>query len=111
VVVNNADRKGGHVLHTKAGSLRGVDHGVCFHVDDKLRTALWGWVGRPLPAASRDVLTGLRRDLAGALGARLCELLAADEVAATVARVDRLLAAGVYPEPRPGRPAVPWPPI
>ena len=111
VVINNADRKGGHVLYTKAGTLRGVDHGVCFHVDDKLRTVLWGWVGRPLPEPARAVLTDLRRDLSGGLGSRLCELLAADEVAATIARIERLLAAGTFPQPRPGRPAVPWPPI
>jgi uncharacterized repeat protein (TIGR03843 family) len=110
-VINNADRKGGHVLYTKAGRLRGVDHGVCFHTDDKLRTVLWGWVGRPLPGPVRDTLAGLREGLTGALGARLCELLASDEVAATTARVDRLLATGVFPRPRPGRPAVPWPPI
>jgi uncharacterized repeat protein (TIGR03843 family) len=52
VVINNADRKGGHVLNLADGSLRGVDHGVCFHVDNKLRTVLWGWVG-PTGAAGR----------------------------------------------------------
>jgi uncharacterized repeat protein (TIGR03843 family) len=110
-VINNADRKGGHVLYTRAGALRGVDHGVCFHVDDKLRTVLWGWVGRPLPEPATAVLIALRADLSGPLGERLCALLAPDEVEATVSRVDRLLAAGVFPSPRPGRPAVPWPPI
>jgi uncharacterized repeat protein (TIGR03843 family) len=111
VVINNADRKGGHVLNLADGSLRGVDHGVCFHVDNKLRTVLWGWVGRPVPPDERGVLQGLRGDLDGELGARLHELLAADEVAATAERLDRLLTAGVFPRPRPGRPAVPWPPI
>jgi uncharacterized repeat protein (TIGR03843 family) len=111
VVINNADRKGGHVLYSGDGSLRGVDHGVCFHIDDKLRTVLWGWIGTALPPAEVGVLTTLRRELSGGLGARLGELLAADEVAATVARVERLLATGVFPGPRPGRPAVPWPPI
>ena len=111
VVINNADRKGGHVLIRADGSLRGVDHGVCFHVDNKLRTVLWGWVGRPVPPAEREVLEDLRRQLAGELGARLQEMMAADEVAATGERLDRLLKAGVFPRPRPGRPAVPWPPI
>jgi uncharacterized repeat protein (TIGR03843 family) len=110
-VVNNADRKGGHVLRTPDGQLRGVDHGVCFHIEDKLRTVLWGWVGRPLPAADREVLTGLRRDLAGDLGVRLGEHISPHEVAATVARVDRLLSSGVFPDPVPDWPAVPWPPI
>jgi uncharacterized repeat protein (TIGR03843 family) len=111
VVVNNADRKGGHLICTADGGLRGVDHGVCFHVDDKLRTVLWGFVGRPLPEAERETLSGLRRDLDADLGKRLRELISAPEVAATAARVDRLLGDGVFPEPVPGWPAVPWPPI
>ena len=49
VVVNNADRKGSHVLPTSDGRILGVDHGLCFHPDDKLRTILWGWAGQPLP--------------------------------------------------------------
>jgi len=111
VVINNADRKAGHVLNLADGSLRGVDHGVCFHVDNKLRTVLWGWVGQPVPPGDREVLERLRHDLDAELGTRLGELLAVDEVAATVERLDRLLRAGVFPRPRPGRPAVPWPPI
>lgn len=111
IVINNADRKGSHVLHPGDGRLYGVDHGVSFHIENKLRTVLWGWVGRPLPEAERETLRQLRRDLTGGLGERLCQLLAADEVAATIRRVDRLLRAAVFPEPRTGRPAVPWPPI
>jgi uncharacterized repeat protein (TIGR03843 family) len=111
VVINNADRKGGHVLHSRDGALLGVDHGVCFNIDDKLRTVLWGWIGQPIAAEDREVLAGLRRSLDGPLGQRLCHLLAADEVSITAARLDRLLAEGVFPAPRPGRPAVPWPPV
>jgi uncharacterized repeat protein (TIGR03843 family) len=111
VVVNNADRKGGHVLRTAQGRLHGVDHGVCFHVEDKLRTVLWGWIGRPLAAADRDVLFALRGELDGDLGVRLRALISADEVAATAARIDRLLEAGVFPEPVADWPAVPWPPM
>ena len=107
-VVNNADRKGGHVLHTPE-RLYGVDHGVCFHVEDKLRTVLWGWVGRPLPETAP--LRCLADDLAGPLGRRLGELLLPEEVEATADRVARLLAAGVFPPPAPGWPAVPWPPM
>jgi len=110
-VVNNADRKGGHVLRTPDGQLRGVDHGVCFHVEDKLRTVLWGWIGRPLADDDRDVLGALRVALGGELGAALRELISADELAATAARIDRLLAAGVFPEPVADWPAVPWPPL
>jgi len=110
-VVNNADRKGGHVLPDRNGALWGIDHGVCFHVEAKLRTVLWGWIGRPVPDSDLAALVDLRRDLAEALGQRLCQLLAAEEIDATMARVDRLVAAGVFPAPRPGWPAVPWPPV
>jgi uncharacterized repeat protein (TIGR03843 family) len=111
VVINNADRKGSHVLHPADGQLYGVDHGVCFHVENKLRTVLWGWVGQPLPDDERATLRQLRHQLTGTLGERLCQLLSPDEVAATIRRVDRLLRAPVFPQPRQGRPAVPWPPI
>jgi uncharacterized repeat protein (TIGR03843 family) len=111
VVINNADRKGGHVLHARDGSLRGVDHGVSFHVDDKLRTVLWGFVGRPVPAEDLAVLAGVRRSLDGPLRDRLGALLSAEEVLATVTRVDRLLESGVFPPPRSGRHAMPWPPL
>jgi uncharacterized repeat protein (TIGR03843 family) len=59
VVVNNADRKGGHLLLEQSGALYGVDHGVSFHTEDKLRTLLWGWAGEPLPEEAIDVLAGL----------------------------------------------------
>jgi len=111
VVINNADRKGGHVLHARDGSLRGIDHGVTFHVDDKLRTVLWGFMGRAVAADDLAVLVALRQAFDGALRERLCALLAPDEVEATIARLDRLIAIGVFPGPRPGRHAVPWPPV
>jgi hypothetical protein len=72
---------------------------------------LWGFLGRPLPEAERDVLARLRRDLSGELGENLAELVTPAEVDATVARIDRLLTAGVFPEPVPDWPAVPWPPM
>ena len=112
VVANNADRKGGHVLSTADGQVYGVDHGVCFHVEDKLRTVLWGWIGEPLPEPAVEVLGRLRGDLAGGkLGAALREHLTAAEVAGVGTRVDRLLATGRFPGPSDDWPAVPWPPI
>ncbi len=110
-VVNNADRKGGHVLRNADGHLFGVDHGVCFHVDDKLRTVLWGWVGRAMDAEDREALVALKRDFAGRLGERLRSLVSPAEVTATASRVARLLAGGRFPEPGDDWPAVPWPPI
>ncbi len=113
VVINNADRKGGHVLTARDGTLRGVDHGVSFHVQDKLRTVLWGFAGRPIPEPEAAVLASLGISLkaGGTLRDRLCPHLAAEEIEATVARLDRLVDAGVLPAPAPGRHAMPWPPI
>lgn len=111
VVVNNADRKGGHLLPLADGRVYGVDHGVTFHVEDKLRTVLWQWAGDRIPAETCDDLDELRRDLDGALGERLGELLTRREVARTKSRLDRLLAIRRHPEPHGDWPPVPWPPI
>ena len=110
-VINNADRKGGHLLPTEQGHVFGIDHGVCFSVDDKLRTLLWQWRGDPLPDAARETLEELRADLDNALGAALRTLLDRREVRATTRRVDRLLREGTYPLPSGDWPAVPWPPF
>lgn len=110
-VINNADRKGGHLLPTPQGHIYGVDHGVSFHVEDKLRTVLWQWAGAKLPAELRAVLVALRSDLDGALGERLGELLTRREVRQTRNRIDRLLTRGCHPEPTGDWPPVPWPPI
>ncbi len=110
-VVNNADRKGGHLLPTPGGHVYGVDHGVCFATEEKLRTVLWQWRGTLLPDDALDTLAALRVDLAGDLGVQLCELLTTREVTATRRRVDRLLREGRFPEPGDGWPAVPWPPF
>jgi uncharacterized repeat protein (TIGR03843 family) len=111
-VVNNADRKGGHVLVGDADQVYGVDHGVCFNTDHKLRTVLWGWAGEPLPEPVRSVLSRLARELdGGALAAALAEHVTAREVTGVGTRIAALLKAGRFPMPRADRPAVPWPPI
>ena len=110
-VINNSDRKGGHLLPTPDGRVFGIDHGVTFSSEDKLRTVLWQWAGDRLPAECRQVLTDLRQQLDGGLGDRLDELLTRREVRATRWRVERLLATGVHPEPTGDWPPVPWPPI
>jgi uncharacterized repeat protein (TIGR03843 family) len=111
-VINNADRKGGHLLPTADGHLYAIDHGVTFNAENKLRTLLWGWAGEPLPGEARDVLARLATGLAAdGLGTRLAELLTAAEVQALAARVDALLTDGHHPEPSGEWPAIPWPPI
>lgn len=110
-VINNADRKGGHLLPRADGRVQGVDHGVCFSAEDKLRTLLWQWRGHRLTDEAIATLTALRADLEGALGEALHALLTGTEVRATLARVDRLLRTGRHPQPSTDWPAIPWPPF
>ncbi|MFD4727177.1 SCO1664 family protein [Streptomyces seoulensis] len=112
-VINNADRKGGHLLPTGAGHLYGIDHGVSFNAENKLRTLLWGWAGETLTEDALTVLGALRDTLAedGALAAKLTPLLTPAEIDATRARVADLLATGRHPEPTGEWPAIPWPPV
>ena len=110
-LTNNADRKGGHILPTAEGAVHGCDHGICFAVEPKLRTVLWGWKGDPLAAEEHAAVARLRAALDADLGHRLEELLAAREVDATRRRADALLAAGTFPEPDPWRHVIPWPPF
>jgi uncharacterized repeat protein (TIGR03843 family) len=107
VLINNGDRKGGHVLATPDGLRRGVDHGVSFHVDNKLRTVLWGWLGEPLSPAETDPVRRVAAD--AALAGLLRTLLTPAEVAAFVGRAEQLLLTGRFPEPSGEWPAIPWP--
>jgi uncharacterized repeat protein (TIGR03843 family) len=111
-VVNNADRKIGHLLPDRDGKLFGCDHGVCFGEDYKLRTVLWQWRGRKLPMTAVAALRRLQGALAdGELGAELRRWLSAREVEATRQRVELLLEHRVHPFPPEDWPAVPWPPV
>jgi uncharacterized repeat protein (TIGR03843 family) len=110
-VVNNADRKGGHVLAMTGGHRYGVDHGLTFHVEHKLRTVLWGWAGDPLDDADRACLEHLGDRLDADLGERLGDLVTWHEVEATRRRLKRLLRVGALPEPGQGWRAIPWPPF
>ncbi|MER7168759.1 SCO1664 family protein [Micromonospora sp. NPDC000207] len=110
-VVNNADRKGGHVLVGPDDRIYGVDHGVTFHVEEKLRTVLWGWAGRTLPADLVAALAVLADRLDADLGEQVAHHLTLGEVAALRARVDRLRSTGRFPLPPRDGPVFPWPPI
>lgn len=110
-VVNNADRKGGHLIPMPDGHVYGVDHGICFSVEPKLRTLLWRWAGRPLTEDAVDTLERLSAELHGELGERLEEHLTVTEVRQTRRRVATLLRTGIHPEPSGDWPALPWPPI
>ncbi|WP_232676902.1 SCO1664 family protein [Nocardioides sp. R-C-SC26] len=111
VVTNNADRKGGHVLEMPGGHRYGVDHGLTFHYEPKLRTVLWGWHGESLTDDERDgvqrVLGGLSDGLADTLTAHLTDL----EIECLVNRCEDLLDRGVLPAPEGSWPVIPWPPF
>ena len=109
VVVNNADRKGGHVLAGVDGNVYGVDHGLCLHTEDKLRTVLWGWVGKPLPRPLIEKLERLRDALCRELGGELAEHVTRRELRRLQRRVEHLLAEPCFPEPSGYGPAIPWP--
>jgi uncharacterized repeat protein (TIGR03843 family) len=111
-VVNNADRKIGHLLPVGDGRLYGCDHGVCFGEEYKLRTVLWQWRGQKLPGRALAALDQLNQELStGSLADELPGLLSADEVTATRARVELLIEHRVHPYPPENWPAVPWPPV
>lgn len=109
-VINNADRKGGHVLVDTTGTIWAIDHGLSFHTEPKLRTVLWGWAGQPLPPVELAGLELLRGALepGGALRETLTDLLSAAEVSALGERVTALVDDEVFPVPGPGYP-LPWP--
>lgn len=108
ILINNADRKGGHVLSSVDGQIYGIDHGVSLHVDDKLRTVLWGWAGDRIDDDTLAAVGGLDKALGEELGAQLCSHITAREVAALRARVVALLRNPVMPTPDRRHP-IPWP--
>ena len=108
VLVNNADRKGGHILHGIDGNVYGVDHGVCLHIEDKLRTVLWGWAGKPLDDDTLDAVAELVDALTGPLADALTGHITSREVAALRRRARALLDNPVMPTPDRRRP-IPWP--
>ncbi len=111
-VINNADRKIGHLLPTAAGRLYGCDHGVCFSAEYKLRTVLWQWRGSQLTGTDVEALSRLSDGLTGGdLTGELGQWLTEEEVQATSIRVDLLREHQVHPYPPDDWPAVPWPPI
>lgn len=107
LLVNNADRKGGHVFfENKTHKLFAIDHGICFHEEDKLRTVLWDFAGQKIPD---DLLS--RLSLPPSLLADLERYLAPQEISALCARADSILKRGIFPRQPRDRRAMPWPPL
>lgn len=110
LVVNNADRKAGHVFIDDAGRIWGVDHGLCFHEQPKLRTVLWDFIGEPIGEEALELLRDLIEAMKWDLAAKLSPLIGPRELKSLVARAELLRRQGVFPPPGPGR-RYPWPPI
>jgi uncharacterized repeat protein (TIGR03843 family) len=109
IVVNNADRKAGHCLLGRDGSIHVIDHGVCFAEEEKLRTVIWEFVGDPVPPPDLEDLRRLWTGLAP-LRAELAQLLSEEELDALAERLTALVEGGRFPEPGEHRP-FPWPPV
>ena len=107
-IINNTDRKFGHLLVDHDGKLRGCDHGVCFHQENKLRTVLWQFAGEQFTTEEIELLNKVNKlDL----DSSFAELLTSAEISALSGRIANLLAAGQFPFPSDEWPAIPWPPV
>ena len=107
-IINNTDRKFGHLLVDQDGKLRGCDHGVCFHQENKLRTVLWQFAGEQFTTEEIELLNKVAQlDL----NSLFAELLTSAEISALSERISNLLAAGQFPFPSDQWPAIPWPPV
>jgi uncharacterized repeat protein (TIGR03843 family) len=113
LAVNNADRKGGHILRDSDGHLWLIDHGLCFHVEDKLRTVIWDFGGEPFPVDLATDLERVEEDMSreGPLRAALEQHIRPGEVSALAARIRGLLSSGCFPLPPTSRRSYPWPPV
>ena len=112
-VVNNADRKSGHCLIGVDGRVWAIDHGICFHVEHKLRTVIWEFSCEIIEDVYLADLAALRRELAAdsELRQSLASLLSQAEFSAMRKRIEQLLRTRVYPAPSSHRRNFPWPPI
>ena len=110
VVINNTDRKFGHILPISESEILGCDHGLTFHEEFKLRTVLWQYAGQELDKEEISKLESLKHLISGDLGASLGELITKDEIESFLERIEMLISEG-FPYPSEQWPAVPWPPV
>lgn len=112
VVLNNADRKGGHICRWE-GQVYGIDNGLSLHAEPKLRTVLWGWAGDPLEGTDRRLLDTLleRLETPGEDREELAGLVTSNEFDSLLSRATELTRSGRFPVPAGDWPAIPWPPL
>lgn len=111
LIVNNADRKGGHILLDATGKVWLIDHGISFHAEPKLRTVIWDFAGQMIPAAELGDITQLGAQLKAELGQVLSNYLSPKELAALIRRTKQLLSAKRLPAPPQDERVTPWPPL
>ena len=109
-IINNTDRKIGHLLPSQDGRVLGCDHGVTLHQDDKLRTVLWQWAGEVLAEDEKAQLRVLHEKLSSD-DCEIRSLVTALEYGALLLRIERLIDTGIFPSPSEEWPAIPWPPF
>jgi uncharacterized repeat protein (TIGR03843 family) len=113
LLINNADRKGSHILRDSDGHLWLIDHGLCFHEEDKLRTVIWDFTGEPIP---ENLLADLSKfsqmlELSPEVSSGLNAHISQSEFLALAERINALLASRHFPDPPEDRRAYPWPPV
>jgi len=113
IIINNTDRKGGHIILDDDDHIWLIDHGVCFHIEPKLRTVIWDFAGQTINQESLDQILALKEKLASGQETheQLCSYLDPQEIQAMVKRIDRLLRSKVFPHPSHNRYSYPWPPV
>lgn len=111
LLINNADRKGSHILMTSSGDIRCIDHGVCFHVENKLRTVIWDYAGQPIPAQLVEDLRNfiLKLKNSNTLVFELEKYLSSAEISALEERAHNLIKNPMFPYPPQDRRSYPWP--
>ncbi|HZD57989.1 MAG TPA: SCO1664 family protein [Anaerolineales bacterium] len=113
LMINNADRKGSHILFDGDHKIWLIDHGICFHRDAKLRTVIWDFAGEPIPGELCADMTGFLQRVSpkSELAKDLKQFISREEVSALFSRTERLLKFGRFPNPHPNRRPYPWPPV
>jgi uncharacterized repeat protein (TIGR03843 family) len=113
LLINNADRKGGHILKAQDGHLWLIDHGVCFHEEDKLRSVVWDFAGEPIPPELMSDLCRFvdEQTTASMVAQKVAGMLRPSEIAALMSRARRLVDAGSFPQPLSSHRSYPWPPV
>jgi hypothetical protein len=111
ILINNADRKGGHCLLDSQDQIWAIDHGICFHTQPKLRTVIWDFAGETIPQELMESINDFCGEISEPdLSRPLSKLLSRGEIDALVRRAGQITESGIFCTPGPGR-NYPWPPV